>query len=87
LRDGNHKAAKKEFGHVGYKYAHDFADGWVDQEYVPTDAVYYEPTDRGHEAKIKARVEELRRRRASGGRKPTVPDANDEASEPGERPA
>ncbi|MCE9565579.1 MAG: replication-associated recombination protein A [Planctomycetes bacterium] len=64
LRDGNHKAAKKEFGHVGYKYAHDYGDGWVDQEYVPTDAVYYEPTDRGHEAKIKARVEELRKRKA-----------------------
>ncbi|VTT98565.1 atpase aaa : Uncharacterized protein OS=Planctomyces maris DSM 8797 GN=PM8797T_19475 PE=4 SV=1: RuvB_N: MgsA_C [Gemmataceae bacterium] len=66
LRDGNHKAAKKEFGHVGYKYAHDYGDGWVDQEYVPTDAVYYEPTDRGHEAKIKARVEELRKRRGKG---------------------
>ena len=66
LRDGNHKAAKKEFGHVGYKYAHDYGDGWVDQEYVPTDAVYYEPTDRGHEAKIKARMEELRRRRGKG---------------------
>ncbi len=64
LRDGNHKLAKKEFGHVGYKYAHDYGDGWVDQEYVPTDAVYYEPTDRGHEAKIKARVEELRKRKA-----------------------
>ncbi|WP_439627950.1 replication-associated recombination protein A [Gemmata sp.] len=73
LRDGNHKAAKKEFGHVGYKYAHDYGDGWVDQEYVPTDAVYYEPTDRGHEAKIKARVEELRKRKgkpADGEEKP-----------------
>jgi putative ATPase len=78
LRDGNHKAAKKEFGHVGYKYAHDYGDGWVNQEYVPTDAVYYEPTDRGHEAKIKARVEELRIRRASGGRKPAVPDSGEE---------
>jgi len=81
LRDGNHKAAKKEFGHVGYKYAHDYGDGWVDQEYVPTDAVYYEPTDRGHEAKIKARVEELRKRRASGGGKQgeaTVPEGKAE---------
>jgi putative ATPase len=81
LRDGNHKAAKKEFGHVGYKYAHDFADGWVDQEYVPTDAVYYEPTDRGHEAKIKARVDELRRRRGKGQ------EASGEGGAQGERPA
>jgi putative ATPase len=70
LRDGNHKAAAKQFGHKGYKYAHDFEAGWVDQEYVPTDAEYYQPTDRGHEAKIKAGLEELRKRKASGGRKP-----------------
>ena len=38
----------------------------MDQEYVPTDAEYYLPTDRGHEAKIKARLEELRRRRGKG---------------------
>ncbi len=73
LRDGNHKAAKEAFGHKGYKYAHDFEGGWVDQEYVPTDAEYYHPTDRGHEAKIKARLDELRRRKASGGRQPPVP--------------
>ena len=64
LRDGNHKGAKAAFGHVGYKYAHDYEGGWVDQEYVPTDAEYYLPTDRGHEAKIKARLEELRKRKA-----------------------
>jgi len=76
LRDGNHKAAKKAFGHVGYKYAHDHPDGWVDQEYVPTDAVYYEPTDRGHEAKIKSRLDELRKRKVSGGRKPAVSEGD-----------
>jgi putative ATPase len=63
LRDASHKGAAKAFGHAGYKYAHDHKGGWVDQEYVPTDAVYYEPTDRGHEAKIKARLDELRAKR------------------------
>jgi putative ATPase len=63
LRDTGHKGAAKAFGHKGYQYAHDFEGGWVDQEYVPTDKVYYEPTDRGHEAKIKARLDELRRKR------------------------
>jgi putative ATPase len=48
-------------------YAHDFGDGWVEQEFVPADVEYYHPTDRGFEAKIKARVEELRKRKASGG--------------------
>ncbi len=67
LRDSNHKGAKAAFGHVGYKYAHDFEGGWVDQEYVPTDAEYYQPTDRGHEAKIKARLDELRKRKSRHG--------------------
>jgi putative ATPase len=71
LRDTGHKGAVKAFGHTGYKYAHDFEGGWVDQEYVPTDAEYYQPTDRGHEAKIKARLDELRKRKkASGEDKP-----------------
>ncbi|HEY1192308.1 MAG TPA: replication-associated recombination protein A [Gemmata sp.] len=64
LRDKGYRGAKETFGHgIGYKYAHDFEGGWVDQEYVPTDAEYYHPTDRGHEAKIKARLDELRKRK------------------------
>jgi len=64
LRDKGYKGAKEVFGHgKGYKYAHDYEGGWVDQEYIPTDAEYYQPTDRGHEAKIKARLEELRKRK------------------------
>lgn len=64
LRDKNYRGAKEQLGHgKGYKYAHDFEGGWVDQEYIPTDAEYYRPTDRGHEAKIKARLEELRKRK------------------------
>jgi putative ATPase len=64
LRDKSYRGAKETFGHgVGYKYAHDFAGGWVDQEYIPADVEYYRPTDRGHEAKIKARLEELRKRK------------------------
>ncbi|MBN9118354.1 MAG: replication-associated recombination protein A [Planctomycetes bacterium] len=64
LRDKGYRGAKEVFGHgKGYKYAHDFAGGWVDQEYIPADVEYYQPTDRGHEAKIKARLEELRKRK------------------------
>jgi putative ATPase len=64
LRDKSYRGAKEVFGHgAGYKYAHDFEGGWVDQEYIPTDVEYYQPTDRGHEAKIKARLEELRKRK------------------------
>jgi putative ATPase len=71
LKDAHYQGAK-QFGHgTDYKYAHNFGDGWVDQEYIPTDVEYYRPTDRGHEAKIKARLEELRKRKGDGGQKPT----------------
>jgi putative ATPase len=63
LKDAHYDGAKK-FGHgTDYKYAHSYGDGWVDQEYVPADVRYYEPTDRGFEAAIKKRLEELRQRR------------------------
>jgi putative ATPase len=48
----------------GYKYAHDYDSAVVQGEtYLPdviADTVLYEPTDRGEEAKIKARIEALR---------------------------
>ncbi len=63
LRDASYQGAKALGHQEGYQYPHDHAGGWVGQEYVPTDAVYYEPTDRGFEAQLKARLEELRARR------------------------
>lgn len=44
LRDGHYQGAQK-LGHaMGYRYAHNFPGGWVDQQYLPDelkDAVYY----------------------------------------------
>lgn len=62
LRDSHYKGAK-QFGHVGYQYAHDGDGGWVDQEYIPSDAVYYSPTDRGFETTIRDRMAEIEKRR------------------------
>ena len=63
LRDSNYRGAK-QFGHgEGYKYAHDFEGGVAPQDYLGVDKTYYEPTDRGHEAKIKRRLEEFKRLR------------------------
>jgi len=63
LRDAHYQGAK-EFGHgEEYQYSHDFEDGWVDQAYLPEDRRYYEPVDRGYEAVIKNRMEELRAKR------------------------
>lgn len=64
LRDTSYPGAKK-LGHgKGYKYPHDFPGGIVQQEYIPEDAKsepYYVPTDRGHEAKFKKRLEEIKK--------------------------
>lgn len=56
LRDSSHKKAAKAFGHKGYKYAHDFEGHVVDQEYVPTSKIYYEPTEEGYEKRIQERL-------------------------------
>jgi len=44
----------------GYKYAHDYKNHFVDQKYTRRKVKYYEPTDIGYEAKIKARMEKLK---------------------------
>jgi len=62
LKDGHYKGAAK-LGHgVGYKYAHDYPQHYVEQEYMPHKAVYYEPTLQGYEAKIKERMDKLKKK-------------------------
>ena len=52
----------EEFGHgKGYKYAHDYKDHYVKQEYKPSDTKYYFPTEMGHEKKIKEWLENLKK--------------------------
>jgi len=55
LQDASYKGAEK-LGHgIGYKYAHDYENHWVDQQYLPTeikDKKFYEPTEIGHEKEI-----------------------------------
>ena len=60
LRDGHYKGAEK-LGHgVGYEYAHDSDDGWVEQDYLGVPKQYYEPVSRGHEVQFRAWVDKLR---------------------------
>ncbi len=67
LRSANYRGAK-ELGHgAGYKYPH-ATGGWVPQQYLPerlSGRRYYVPI-RGVERKLAARLEEIRRRAASG---------------------
>ena len=63
LRDSHYRGAA-ELGHgTDYQYSHDFEGGWVDQDYLPEERRYYEPTDRGYEAEIRKRLDELRERK------------------------
>jgi putative ATPase len=63
LRDAHYRGAAS-LGHgEGYEYPHDDPRGWVEQQYRPpreAEAVYYEPSDHGFEAELKARVARAR---------------------------
>jgi len=65
LQDAHYKGSAN-LGHgVGYKYAHDYPEHYVKQQYLPDeirDAVFYEPTEIGHEKNIKERLDRLRNR-------------------------
>jgi putative ATPase len=61
LRDAHHGGAAREFGHgKDYQYAHDHEGGYVAQDYLGVDKVYYDPTDRGREARFREYLEKLR---------------------------
>ncbi len=49
---------------VGYKYPHDYPEGFVPERYLPTELkelVVYEPTTRGLDAQIKERLQHYRK--------------------------
>jgi putative ATPase len=66
IRNAPTKLMKElEYG-KDYKYAHDYSDAYVPQEYFPDKLqgkVLYSPTDAGYEKIIKERVAEWRRRK------------------------
>ncbi len=63
LQDAHYKGSA-QLGHgIGYKYAHDYPEHYVKQQYLPDeirDAKFYEPTEIGYEKGIKERLERLR---------------------------
>ncbi len=63
LKDASYQGAEQMGRGEGYKYAHDYEGGWVDQDYIPTSRIYYQPTEHGHEKKIKERLEMIREMR------------------------
>ena len=63
LQDAHYKGSAK-LGHgIGYKYAHDYPNHYVKQQYLPDeirDAVFYEASDNGYEKTIKAHMKRIR---------------------------
>lgn len=63
LQDAHYKGAMK-LGHgVGYKYAHDYPNNYVSQQYLPDeikDVTFYQPTQNGYEKQIKAHLQYIR---------------------------
>ena len=62
LKEAGYSGADKLGRGQGYKYAHDFPGHFVEQDYIPVDKVYYQPSESGYEAKIKQRLTRLRQR-------------------------
>ena len=57
LCDSHYKGAQKLGKGIGYKYAHDYPNHYVDQQYLPDaykDMKFYEPTENGYEKEINA---------------------------------
>jgi len=65
LRDAHYQGAAR-IGHGrGYRYPHDDPRGWVEQAYRPdevADRRYYEPSEHGNEAAVRARIGRLDQR-------------------------
>ena len=63
LQDEHYKGYPK-LGHgIGYKYAHDYPNHYVKQQYLPDeikDAVFYEASDNGYEQTIKAHMKRIK---------------------------
>lgn len=68
LRDSHYKGAEKMGHGAGYQYSHDSAGGVSAQDYLGVSRTYYQPTDRGYESKIAARLTEIRKRLDEGKR-------------------
>jgi len=63
LRDANYPGAERLGRGTGYRYAHNHEGHYVEQDYLPVERTYYEPTDEGYEKGIKERLEAWKKRK------------------------
>lgn len=64
LQDAHYKGAAK-LGHgIGYKYAHDYPNHYVEQQYLPYELrgrEFYRPSGNGYEQKIREHIKRIKR--------------------------
>ncbi|WP_300714793.1 replication-associated recombination protein A [uncultured Acetatifactor sp.] len=64
LQDAHYKGAAKLGRGTGYKYAHDYPNHYVKQQYLPYELdgkEFYKPSGNGYEAKIREHMQRIRR--------------------------
>lgn len=63
LQDAHYKGAKNLGRGVGYKYAHDYPNNYVKQQYLPYELngkEFYRPSGNGYEAKIREHMKRIK---------------------------
>lgn len=63
LQDSHYRGSASMGHGVGYKYAHDYPEHYVEQQYLPkelTGEKFYHPTGLGYEKQVKERMEHLK---------------------------
>ena len=77
LQDAHYKGSAK-LGHgVGYQYAHDFPNHYVNQQYLPYELngkEFYRPSGNGYEVKIKEHMRKIRREAGQPERRADQPE-------------
>ena len=64
LQDAHYKGSKKMGHGVGYLYAHDYPNHYVEQQYMPSELLgrkFYHPTDNGYEKNIQEYFRKIHR--------------------------
>jgi putative ATPase len=64
LQDGHYKGAKNLGRGIDYKYAHDFPNHYVAQQYLPDELKevrFYEPSDNGYEKQMKEWIDFIKK--------------------------
>ena len=71
LQDAHYKGVSKLGRGTGYKYAHDYPNHYVEQQYLPYELngkEFYKPTGNGYEARIREHMRRLRTEAREAGK-------------------